>query len=162
MYWILATIFLLAIVISKLADMFSSSDRLARMSFGFSFLPLLYLIIFFMCDLLLEQAPLPLDSGFISFLKGVAYEFGGWAKSLAFIYVCGAAAFGVLFGLSWFINDVETQSYGFLTVFGLINGTVFLVGFLVFFEAVALILGIITTIITIILGVKKLATPKAD
>jgi hypothetical protein len=160
MYLILAAIFLLSVAISVLADRFSSSDKLARVFFGFSFLPLFFLIIFVVYDLVLASAPL--DLGLVDSFKWSASKFGGWSPFIAVQYFCGAAAFGVLFGLSWFINDVETEFYGFVALFGLINGIVFLVGFLVFFEALALILGIIATIITIILGVKKLSSSKAD
>ncbi len=77
---------------------------------------------------------------------------------LAIGYFICAFASGVMFLLARFVNAVEDELYGYLALLSLVIGIVFSVGFFDFLEGVALILGILATIIGIMVGIKKLSS----
>lgn len=81
---------------------------------------------------------------------------GGWARFFAGMYLTSACAAGIAWMLATFVPSVDERKYFWGFLVALCVGVLLVVGFLVFFEGLALILGIIGTIIGILIGVKKL------
>ncbi len=132
--------------------------NVGKMPFGFSALPLTFLIMILAGEMMVSPDLLPLDIGFIDSFKWLASQFGGWSLFLAFIYLTTALGIFVVFLLSWLVDSVDTGDYGFIALGNFVIGLVFLIGFFPFFKGVSLILGIIATIIGISVGFRKLVS----
>ncbi len=81
---------------------------------------------------------------------------GGWARFFAQMYFTAAGAAGIAWMLATFVPSVDERKYFVGFVVSLCVGVLLVAGFFIFFEGLALILGIIGTIIGILIGMKKL------
>jgi len=150
-------LFLALFIVSVFADRVFHADRLAEWSFGLSGISLALGMGWLKDYLFLGTPTLEVfESGLIEFVKWKASGFGGWSVLIATDEFCFAMAAGVMFLLAWFVDAAEQVLYGFIALLGLVWGLVFLLGFFVFFEGLALILGLVATIIGIMVGLRKL------
>ena len=154
-------VFLLLIAIalfmaSVFADRVLSSDTFAQWFFGISGLTLYLSINFLIMNIFFSWDNAPIELGTIDFFRWLVSECGGWSPALAASHFMFASALGIMFLLARFVDAVEPEWYGIGALIGLVSGTVFLVGFFIFFKWLSLILGIVSTIIGIMVGLRKL------
>lgn len=98
---VLVSLFLVLFILSLIADRVWYAETLAKWTFGFSALPLTFLIMILAGELIVSPDLLPLDIGFIDSFKWLASQFSGWLLFLAFIYLTSALGIFVVFLLSW-------------------------------------------------------------
>ena len=115
-----------------------------------AFLFLLFYILDLLYPITLEELQMPL----------LPYLWAQMGKTAIFalIYFSGAVASGFMILVSnWIEDDEKASIFKFMVLFFLLLAAIFAIGFFKFFEGVALILGIIGTIIGIFIGLKKLS-----
>ncbi|UCD64155.1 MAG: hypothetical protein JSW34_01595, partial [Candidatus Zixiibacteriota bacterium] len=151
---VLALIALALFIVSVFADRVLHAGRLAQWSFGLSFFVLMMTIEIFIQDMVLDMPPQEL--GFIDFMAWSAKEMGGWWAWLAMGWFVIAGACAIMYLPARFVDAVEPSILGWSLIFSSVIGAIFLIGIFAFLEKVALILGIVATIIGIIVGLKKL------
>jgi len=149
---------------SVVADRWNKSDELTGMLFNlsaFCFSAGIFLAYFMYEQLVTKQREYMKlfqtyypDYPTFSALMKVA--FSGISKSLAVWNFIMSGVGGIYWKLSSIVPSVDDEPYIGLSIFGLVVGLIFAIGFIPFLEGVALVLGIIGTIIGIFIGLKKL------
>jgi len=147
--------------ISVVLERFWTNELLVMITFeGAGFL--LFMILFAAFFLTVFDFETPTQDefrmGMISFFHMKLSEIG-YARIFAAFNFCLAGGVGFLWVLSPLVPSViDRQAHAGAFFIFVTIGLVTLVGLFVFFEGVALILGIVATVIGILLGIKKLSS----